>query len=58
MFIYSATNYSIVTTAMYVYAALIYTMSIRAETNTRFARIFTRLHKYLNIKRVFEYTLI
>ena len=29
---------------------------IRAETNIRFARIFARLHKYLNTKKVFRYT--
>ena len=29
----------------------------RAETNTQFVRIFAWLHKYLNTKRVFRYTL-
>ena len=29
---------------------------IRAETNIRFARIFARLHKYSNTKKVFRYT--
>ena len=28
----------------------------RAETNTRFARIFTQLHSYSNIRKVFRYT--
>ena len=28
----------------------------RAETNIRFAQIFTRLHKYSNTKKVFGYT--
>ena len=31
-------------------------MHTRAETNIRFVRIFAQLHKYLNIKRVFRYT--
>ena len=26
-------------------------LNSRAETNTRFARVFARLHKYLNTKR-------
>ena len=29
---------------------------IRAETNTRFVRIFARLHSYSNTKKVFGYT--
>ena len=29
---------------------------IRAETNTRFVRIFARLHSYSNTEKVFEYT--
>ena len=28
----------------------------RAETNTRFVRIFAQLHKYSNTKREFGYT--
>ena len=28
----------------------------RAETNTRFARIFTQLHNYSNTMKIFEYT--
>ena len=28
----------------------------RAETNIQFARIFARLHKYSNAKKVFRYT--
>ena len=32
--------------------------SNRAETNTQFAQIFARLHKYSNTKRVFGYTFI
>ena len=31
-------------------------LSGRAETNTRFAWIFARLHKYLNTMKVFGYT--
>ena len=33
-----------------------YSFPNRAETNTRFARIFARLHSYLNTWEVFEYT--
>ena len=28
----------------------------RAETNTRFARIFARLHSYSNTRKIFRYT--
>ena len=28
----------------------------RAETNTRFARIFAWLHSYSNTRKIFEYT--
>ena len=31
-------------------------MDNRAETNTRFARIFTWLHNYSNARKVFGYT--
>ena len=30
---------------------------IRAETNIQFSWVFTQLHMYLNIKRVFRYTM-
>ena len=41
-------NVKLVSVCMYVHT--------RAETNTRFARIFAWLHKYSNTMKVFGYT--
>ena len=44
------------TVLMHGYIQIYLPIIIRAETNIRFARMFARLHKYSNTKKVFGYT--